>query len=79
MQKKKEELFDPVPDPRENWKEWLKRNIDFKDAPMVERSSLPEELQPQNRKLGKLDILVQNLVKSDAIKKSEYKPKNGGR
>lgn len=64
-----------MPDPRESWGHWLKRNIDFKDAPLVERSSLPPELQPQNRNLGKLDILVHNWVKLDAQKKSQIKPK----
>jgi hypothetical protein len=49
--------------------------VNFKDAPMVERTSLPPELQPQNRKLGKLDILVHNWVKSETQIKSSYKPK----
>lgn len=70
-------MYDPVPDPRESWKQWFKRNIDFKDAPVIERSSLPPELQPQNRKLGKVDVFLHNWTKSDAQKKISYKPKEG--
>ena len=25
---------DPVVDPRETWKEWIKRNMEFKDPPL---------------------------------------------
>lgn len=47
---------DPVPDPTETWKDWLNRVKDFENPPLVERHSLPAELQPQNRVLGKLRI-----------------------
>lgn len=33
---------DPVVDPRETWKQWILRNMDFKDPPLCERSELPE-------------------------------------
>jgi hypothetical protein len=49
--------------------------VNFGDAPLVERSSLPSEMQPQNRTLGKLDILLHNWVKSDVQTKSSYKPR----
>ena len=29
------ELVDPVIDPRETWSQFLKRNIEFEDPPMV--------------------------------------------
>lgn len=32
---------DPVVDPRETWKEWIWRNIEFRDPPICERSDLP--------------------------------------
>jgi len=28
-------LKDPVADPRETWKEWFKRQMEFKDPPLV--------------------------------------------
>lgn len=40
--KKRKVLSDPVIDPRETWKEWFLRNLDFKEPPLVERASLPE-------------------------------------
>lgn len=40
--KKKHILSDPVIDPRETWKNWFLRNMEFKDPPLVERASLPE-------------------------------------
>ncbi len=41
LKKEKILLRDPVIDPREPWKNWLKRVVDFKDAPLVERDELP--------------------------------------
>ncbi|CAG9316521.1 unnamed protein product [Blepharisma stoltei] len=56
---KKEPVFiDPVSDPNETWKNWAKRIIDFEEPPLVERNSLPYELQPQNTKIGRLKILL---------------------
>ena len=63
---------DPVVDPRESWGEWSKRQLEFKDPPLVERASLPEDLQPQNRKLGKLRTMVSNFAMSPMVKQ---KPK----
>lgn len=74
--KKTIKLIDPVPDPRESWKEWLTRNIDFKEAPLVERSQLPENLQPQNRKLGKLDVMWTNWSRIDGRKKTHLHPQD---
>lgn len=42
LTKEKKVYNDPVIDPRENWKEWFARNLEFKDPPLVERSELPE-------------------------------------
>ena len=30
-------LKDPVIDPRETWKQWFWRNMEFQDPPLVER------------------------------------------
>ena len=35
LTKEKKVYNDPVIDPRENWKQWLARNIEFKDPPLV--------------------------------------------
>lgn len=37
LTKPKKRYADPVVDPRESWKEWFMRNLEFKDPPMVER------------------------------------------
>lgn len=42
LTKEKKVYSDPVIDPRENWKQWFARNLEFKDPPLVERSELPE-------------------------------------
>eukprot|EP01017_Pseudomicrothorax_dubius_P027295 TRINITY_DN3124_c0_g3_i1.p1 TRINITY_DN3124_c0_g3~~TRINITY_DN3124_c0_g3_i1.p1 ORF type:complete len:274 (-),score=82.84 TRINITY_DN3124_c0_g3_i1:130-951(-) len=79
---------DPVIDPRESWQQFFKRVMNFEDPPIVERSSLPPELQPQNRKLGKLRELLnlnapapaptsgnyQSVVNSDKSDKSPSLP-----
>ena len=39
--KPKKRFDDPVVDPREPWREWVFRNLDFQDPPMVERIDLP--------------------------------------
>ena len=41
LKKQKKKLADPVVDPNEPWKVWFKRHMDWKDAPLVERNSLP--------------------------------------
>lgn len=38
LTKTQKRLEDPVVDPRETWKAWLLRNLEFKDPPMVERA-----------------------------------------
>jgi hypothetical protein len=40
--KKKIVFVDPVIDPRESWKDWFWRNVEFQNPPLVERESLPE-------------------------------------
>lgn len=47
-------LVDPVIDPRESWGEFFWRVSEFKSPPLVERSSLPPELQHQNTLYNKL-------------------------
>jgi hypothetical protein len=51
-------LEDPVSDPREKWSAWMHRVLEFEYAPKVERNSLPEELQPQNTKLGRVKTFL---------------------
>lgn len=51
-------MVDPVSDPREPWKDWMKRVIDFEEPPLVERHALPPDLQPQNTTLGKLKTFM---------------------
>jgi ankyrin repeat protein len=51
-------LADPVIDPRETWTDFFKRVSNFDPPPLVERASLPNELQPQNRVLGKIRELI---------------------
>ncbi|EAR88070.3 ankyrin repeat protein (macronuclear) [Tetrahymena thermophila SB210] len=82
----KPELVDPVIDPRETWVQFIKRNIEFEEPPVViyqfeiqkafiqfdfylqvERSELPQHLQPQNRFMGKVRQYLNG--------KSPYPPK----
>jgi hypothetical protein len=35
LTKEKKVYEDPVIDPRESWGQWFKRNMDFKDPPLV--------------------------------------------
>ncbi|KRX05938.1 Ankyrin repeat-containing domain [Pseudocohnilembus persalinus] len=51
-------LKDPVQDPREPWKKWFSRVLEFGEPPMVERDELPENLQPQNRLMGKINCYL---------------------
>ena len=51
-------LDDPVRDPNETWGKWVNRVLEFEKPPLVERNSLPSELQPQNTLSGKLKILL---------------------
>jgi len=36
--------YDPVIDPRETWKDYVKRVVEFEDPPLVERNELPHHL-----------------------------------
>lgn len=62
-------------DPRESWKEWIVRNIDFQDPPLVERGELPEELQPQNRKFAEVRHFLTKLTMSPLCQKTHLHPK----
>ena len=52
---------DPVIDPRESWGEFFKRIIEFEDPPLVERQELSNDLQPQNRLLGKMRSYINGM------------------
>ena len=66
-------LRDPVIDPRESWGQWVKRVSEFKEPPLVERDELPEELQPQNRKMGKIHHFLNSIVtRGSKIKPTVY-------
>lgn len=41
LTKPKKKYEDPVVDPRESWKNWFIRNLEFADPPLVERRDLP--------------------------------------
>lgn len=75
LKREKVKLVDPVVDPRETWKQWIKRTIEWKDAPLVERSELPDELQPQNRVLGKLHHYTNNFMSTPLSQKTSLKPR----
>lgn len=76
LTKPKKKFNDPVVDPRESWKEWMIRNIDFKDPPMVERDELPEELQPQNQKFAKMRHFMTKMTISPLTQRPSFLPKN---
>jgi hypothetical protein len=44
IRKKRKVYKDPVIDPNEPWKNWFVRVANFKDPPLVERDSLPENM-----------------------------------
>lgn len=75
LKKPKKVYDDPVVDPRESWREWIFRNIDFQDPPMVERSDLPEELQPQNVRMAKLRHFVTRMTISPLAQKPSFYPR----
>ena len=43
-----------VVDTSESWKDWMKRNMEFKDAPLIPREELPEEFHPHRSFYGKI-------------------------
>mgnify|MGYP001404053512 CR=1 FL=1 len=45
---------DLVVDTRESWREWMKRNMLFKDAILIPREELPEEFHPHRSFYGKI-------------------------
>lgn len=75
LKKEKKVYKDPVIDPRESWKEWTMRQIEFKDPPLVEREDLPQDLQPQNQKFGRLKHFFKNLTMSPMVtQKPKFHP-----
>ena len=74
LKKQKKKLADPVADPNETWKQWFKRQMDWKDAPLVERNSLPENLQPQNRLAGKVHHYTNNWMSTHVSQRTSLHP-----
>lgn len=75
FRKPKKTFVDPVVDPRETWKNWIIRNIDFEDPPMVERSELPEDMQPQNVKFSKMRHFMTRMTISPMAQKVHLNPR----
>ena len=75
LKKPKKKYVDPVVDPRETWKAWIVRNVDFVDPPMVERSELPDEMQPQNQNFAKLRHFVTRMTISPLSQKPTLNPR----
>ena len=48
--------------------------MEWKDAPLVERSSLPENLQPQNRILGKVGHYTNKWTSTHMNPKTSLRP-----
>jgi len=48
--------------------------MEWKDAPLVERSVLPENLQPQNRTFGKVHHYTNNLMSTHLSQKTKLYP-----
>jgi hypothetical protein len=63
-----------VVDPKEGWGSWFKRQNEGKDAPLVERESLPSNLQPQNRMLGTFHHYTHNLAATRKSQKTQLHP-----
>lgn len=74
LTKPKQRLDDPVVDPREPWKQWLLRNLEFRDPPLCERAELPEELQPQNRRFGRLSHFMSSLALTHMSQRPAFLP-----
>lgn len=62
-------LQDPISDPRESWKHWTRRVLEFQNPPLVERSSVSVSEQPQNTALGKLKTRLGISVVSQVVPK----------
>lgn len=52
---------DLVVDPRETWKHFFKRQLNFEDPPLVPREELPETIQPHRSFYGKLSCFLNNI------------------
>ena len=44
-----------VIDPRETWKQWIRRTATFEEPPMIERKDLPDENQPHKKIFSKVE------------------------
>ena len=76
LSRPKRVLNDPVVDPRETWKKWFVRQMDWMDPPLCERSELPEELQPQNRRFGKLRHYFTRMTMTHLSQKPSFMPRS---
>ena len=61
---------DLVVDTRESWREWIKRQAEFKDPPLVPRESLPEEYHPHRSFYGKLSNTLNGIDPTPPERKS---------
>ncbi|CAI2375388.1 unnamed protein product [Moneuplotes crassus] len=52
---------DLVIDPRETWKKWLTRNMNFEEPPMVPREDIPEDNQPHTTFYGKMTCYLNGI------------------
>ena len=50
----------------------MRRTIDFKDPPLCERDELPEELQPQNQRWGKLRHTMNKMTMSSMVRQKPH-------
>lgn len=62
-------------DPRESWGQMASRILNFEPAPIVERSALPPELQPQNRWIGQVRQ-ISNFQELKEAKAKNNEPEN---
>lgn len=71
---KEKVLIDPVVDPQESYASMIKRILNFEDPPLVERSSLARDQQPQYRFWGVVRQYINGLeVKPVKVEKEERK------
>ena len=50
-----------VVDPRETWKKWAWRQMNFEEPPLIPREELPEELQPHRTFYGKVACFMNGI------------------
>ena len=52
---------DLVVDTRETWRQWMQRQVDFKEAKLIPREELPEEFHPHRSFYGKMMNIVNGI------------------